>query len=165
MNVCPWQPAAIQSNRGTKLIEILRLSHKGNREIKSNVYPLARITNKLERPIVRCPPWRSCPRVCEINSRFSASFEPPSLPPGLNPKFETRARRSAKFSQNEKLWRKRIHEIQFWIRNFLFYALVEEKSFKIRQIQSSLFGFMYLKLFIWVYLWNTSPGPPIFESN
>lgn len=43
----PWQPAAIQSNRGTKLIEILRLSHKGNREIKSNVCPLARITNKL----------------------------------------------------------------------------------------------------------------------
>ena len=41
------KPAAIQSNQGTKLIEILRLSHKGNREIKSNVNPLARITNNL----------------------------------------------------------------------------------------------------------------------
>lgn len=62
----PWQPAAIQSNRGTKLIEILRLSHKGNREIKSNVYPLARITNKLS---VR---WTFHPRPASAKSTFDS---------------------------------------------------------------------------------------------
>lgn len=62
----PWQPAAIQSNRGTKLIEILRLSHKGNREIKSNVYPLARITNKLS---VR---WTFHPRPTSAKSTFDS---------------------------------------------------------------------------------------------
>lgn len=151
MNVCPWQPAAIQSNRGTKLIEILRLSHKGNREIKSNVYPLARITNKLSvRSFDAHPEDRALASVKSTLDSRLLSTPWPSPSPCLNSKFEIRARRSVKFSQNED-YEEREHGIRR-----IFYALAEEIPKFVRYNRAFYLVSCTSNCSIWFYLRNTS---------